>query len=256
MDDLILTTGNLKITIKGGESDRRSAHRHRHRQGEDTGARYTQPHHGAYSQNPAGSGGEYVQGQGYPKLTAQNLAIHERLESGNHAPQAYSRQEDDTAAQCGQRYPEEHRHRSRRSGNTTAHAGGGRSTHHAAYHGYGQEPGHYQGGPGYAMEGERTGGGYVNQTHAQPHYYGATYGAEYQDPHTHHAAYYQPDRLELGQKRVVSNRPPREEGSRRRRTGGDSHSRDSPEWVLCQEGSANAGELEEYSIPCEIEEVE
>ncbi|KAG0639843.1 hypothetical protein HOY80DRAFT_1043705 [Tuber brumale] len=256
MEDLVLTAGNLKITIKGSESSRKSGRRHRHRHGEDARAHHhTQQHHGTYSQNPAGSE-EYAQGGGYPRLTAENLASHERQESSSYIPQAYRRQEDDTAAQCGQRYPEEHRHRRQRSDDTSAYAQRDRSTHHAAHHGHRQESGHYQAGYGYATEGGGSRGGYANQPPAQQHYHGVTYGGEYQHPQTHHAAYHQSDRLELGRERVGSSRPYREEGSQRRLTSGSSHSRDVPEWALYREGLANVEESEDGSIECEIEEAE
>lgn len=250
MEERVYTTGNYTVTIRAGKSEHESRRERGHHQREDTRTHHRQPHHSSFSQNPPY--GEHGRDQGHPKLTAENLAAHQRQESGNHAPQAYREQEDDTAAQCGQRYPEEHRRR-RGHFHDTAHAQHNQHTRHAVHHGHRQESGPYETSYGRATEGGRSGGEYVYQSYAQPRYQ----GEEYQRQHTYHAAYRQPDRQGLGQERFGYSYSYREEGSPRRRRASSSQARDAPEWVLRREGLRNVEEKsEEGSIQCEIEEVE
>jgi len=252
----VYTTGGYRITIRASKSEHKSRRERGHHQREDTRTHHGQPHHGGYSQDPA-SGEHAQEGQGYPKLTAENLAAHQRQESGNHAPQAYRRQEEDTAAQCGQRYPEEHRRR-RQHFEGTAHAQHNQHTHHhAAHHGHRQESGPYEAGSDRAREAGRPGVEYVNQSYAQPYVQPCPEGEEYQRQHTYDPAYHQQDRQELGQGRFGYSHSHREEGSPRGYRAGSSQVQGVAEWVLFREGLENVEEKsEEGSIQCEIEEVE
>ncbi|PUU80283.1 hypothetical protein B9Z19DRAFT_1123774 [Tuber borchii] len=250
MEERVYTRGNYRITIRASKSEHDSRGERGGHQREDARTHHRQPHRGSYSQNPASR--EHAQGQGYPKLTAENLATYQRQERGNHAPQVYREQEDDTAAQCGQWYPEEHRRR-RGHFDDTAHAQHNQHTRRAAHHGHRQESGPYETDYGRATEGGRSRGEYVYQSYAQPRYQ----GEEYQRQHTHHATYRQPDRQELGQERFGYSYSYREEGSPRRRRASGPQARDVPEWVFCRKGFRNVEEKsEEGSIQCEIEEVE
>jgi len=255
MEEHVYTAGNYRVTIKASKSEHESRRERGHHQREDTRTHHRQPHHrDSYSQNSAS--GEHAQGQSYLKLTAENLAAHQRhhqrQERGNRTPQVYEEQEDDTAAQCGQRYPEEHRRR-RVHFDDTAQAQHNQRTRHAAHRGHRQESDPYETGYGPGTEGGRSGGEYVYQSYAQPRYQ----DEEYQRRHTYHAAYRQPDRQELRQERFGYSYSYREEGSPMRRRAGSSQARDVPEWVSCREGLWNVKEKsEEGSIECEIEEAE
>jgi len=248
------TTGGYEITIRASKSEHKLRRERGPHQSEGTRTHYRQHHHGSYSQNPAS--GKHSQSQGYPKLTAENLAAHQRQERGDHAPQVYRKQEDDTAAQCGQRYPEGHRRR-RQHFEDTAHAQHNQHTRRAAHDGRRQESGPYEAGSGRATEGGRSGGEYVNQSYAQPYVQPRYEGEEYQHQHTYDPAYHQQDRQELGQERFGYSYSYREEDSPRRRRASSSQAPDVAEWVLCRKGLRNVEEKsEEGSIQCEIEEAE
>ncbi|PWW71569.1 hypothetical protein C7212DRAFT_367248 [Tuber magnatum] len=251
MEDIVYTTGGYRITIRTSDPEHGSGRRHRHhREGEDARTHHRQPHYSTYSQYPPS--GEYAEGQNYPRLTTENLASHERRERGDRIHRGYGRHEDDTAAQCGERYPEERRHRRNRS-DGAAHARSDRPTQYAAHHGRGQEPELYQAGYGHAAGGRRSTGGYANVSYVQTHCYGDGYPRQ----HTYHATYRQSDRPVLGEETFGPGYPYGEGGATRRRTGGSSQARYAPEWMSHREDLRGVEEKsEDGSIQCEIEEVD
>ena len=248
------TKSGYQITIRASELEhklRRECGLH-----ESEGARthYRQPHRRSYSQNPGPEA--YSRGQGYTKLTAENLAAYQRQERSHHASQVYRKQEDETSAQCGQRYPEENRCR-RQHFKDTGHAQYNQHACRTTHHRHRQESGPCEAGSGCATEGGRSGGEYVNQLYPQPYVQPHNEGEGYQHKHTHKSAYHQQDRQEFGQERFGYNYSYREEGPPRRSRSGSSQAPDVAEWILCRKGLRNVEEKsEEGSIQCEIEEVE
>ncbi|RPA97760.1 hypothetical protein L873DRAFT_1809183, partial [Choiromyces venosus 120613-1] len=256
MDTLIIKTGECTITITDTSPEAKPGHRHKHHHGERSKKRNT--HNGTSSR-------EYDPGQGHP-LTLENLAAHEEGQKSKFIPQL-NPQEDDTTAQIGNRYPEEHERHRRRFHNTPR------------VHAYLQEPRTEIPGPSRRAHGvrersrttPRPGVEYVRPgvEHVRPgveyvagyghqsnQYDGRSHGTEYQQERDYHAALHQQDRLDMGQQRPRTNRSRMQESSL---SGGQSgtSSEDKPqdplEWALCRRDTEGQLEMsDDGSSECEV----